>query len=100
MTDLIKTVDVATAKQWLSAGEAVLIDVREADEYAAKSVPGSVLYPLSEFYPNEVPFEPGKKVVFMCRSGARSARACFFFIQEYPEADAYNLEGGILAWGD
>lgn len=98
MTDLVKTVDVETAKQWLSASEAVLIDVREADEYAAKSVPGSILYPLSTFYPNEVPFEHGKKVIFICRSGARSARACFFFNQEHPEIDTYNLEGGILAW--
>ncbi len=99
MTDLIKTVDVATAKQWLSSGEAILIDVREENEYAEKSVPGSILYPLSSFYPSEVPFEHGKKVIFICRSGARSARACFFFSQEHSDVEAYNLEGGILAWG-
>jgi len=99
MNDLVKTVDVETARVWLTNEEAVLIDVREPDEFALKSVTGSILCPLSTFEAKGLSCPPGKKVIFICRSGARSARACFFFSQEFPEIDAYNLEGGILAWG-
>lgn len=86
------------AKDWLKKDEAILIDVREEDEFAVQSVPEATLAPLSSFYPNDINVPEGKKVIFMCRSGARSARACFFFNQEFPEIEAYNLEGGILAW--
>ncbi len=98
MTDLVKTVSVAMAKDWLKKDEAILIDVREEEEFAVQSVPEAILAPLSSFYPNDINVPEGKKVIFMCRSGARSARACFFFNQEFPEIEAYNLEGGILAW--
>jgi rhodanese-related sulfurtransferase len=37
-------------------------------------------------------------IVCVCRSGARSARAATFLLQN--GYDAINLEGGMLAWAD
>lgn len=92
------TVTVETLKQWLDADQVSLIDVREEDEYLESSIPRSSLQPLSSFDPEDIPWESGKKIVFQCRSGQRSDRACFMFLQEFPQAEAYNLEGGIMAW--
>ena len=37
------------------------------------------------------------KVVFYCRSGARSAQACVYMNTQGRE-EVYNLRGGIIAW--
>ena len=44
----VATVTVEEAAAWLQAGEAVLIDVREADEFAAARIDGAILAPLSQ----------------------------------------------------
>ena len=59
----------------LNAGEIVLIDVREPDEYHAERIRGALLYPLSTFDPAGLPLGQGKKVVLSCKAGGRSAQA-------------------------
>ncbi len=98
MANGVPTVDVNILNQWLHTDEVVLIDVREESEFAVNSIKGAILLPLSMFTPEQVPQVLNKKIVFQCRSGKRSEHACSIFLQEYPEATAYNLEGGILAW--
>ena len=41
-------VDAATLKSWMDRGEAVLVDVREENEFARESIPGATLVPLSK----------------------------------------------------
>lgn len=101
MAKMIKTTTPVTLKQWLDSGEAVLIDVREQDEYAAEHIDGALLCPLSHFldsfHMND--YDTTKKIVFQCRSGKRSDQACRIVNETGPhKADIYNLEGGILAW--
>jgi len=36
-------------QRWMTSGEAVLIDVREPDEFAREHIPGAMLVPLSRF---------------------------------------------------
>lgn len=52
-----------------------LLDVREADEYAAVHVKGAELFPLSKLQAGEVPEKDDREVFVICRSGARSAMA-------------------------
>ncbi|MGD9845770.1 MAG: rhodanese-like domain-containing protein [Variibacter sp.] len=81
----------------LSAGEIVLVDVREPDETARERYPGAVIVPLSQFDPAQIPDPQGRQVVFACRSGKRSVTASLMAqAAGYP----YNahLAGGILAW--
>ena len=95
---MIKSTNVAELKQWLDHGQAVLVDVREADEYAAGHIAEAVLLPLSEFTPDALPPHDGKKLVMQCKSGGRSRTACGKVNHEFPNLDVYNLEGGITAW--
>ena len=75
---------------------AVLVDVRERDEYDAARVASATLIPLSEFAARVAELPKDKEVVLICAGGVRSARAA-----EYAEAQGYtvtNLEGGMNAW--
>src|ERR1700761_3305428 len=81
----------------LEEGRIVLVDVREPNETALERIPGSVLIPLSDFDPAEIPEPEGRDVVFTCRSGRRSVTASLA-AQELGFAYASHLAGGILAW--
>lgn len=94
---MIKTVDPQTLKTWLDTDQAILIDVRDQIEYNQECIEYAKLIPLSEFSADKVQAN-GKKIVIHCRSGARSAVACARLLEDMPNADVYNLEGGILAW--
>ena len=74
-----------------------LIDVREQDEYQEQHIPLAQLHPLSHFNPKEF-CDSTLPIVIHCRSGKRSLSACHMILQEYPELDVYQLEGGILGW--
>lgn len=81
--------------------ELVLVDCREQDEWDAGHIDGAIFIPLSSFadqYAKHLT-DKNKKIVVQCRSGKRSLNACQFLLQEGFE-DLYNLEGGILAWGE
>lgn len=75
---------------------AQLVDVREADEFASGSLSGAVNIPLSEFASRFGELDEKRPVALLCRSGARSARAAAFLV-ENGGADVTNLDGGILA---
>ena len=101
-------------KQWLDEGAAILIDVRERDEYRLEHVPDTTLHaPLSNFQENlsseqfsdiiTAASRDSKKVVLICAGGVRSAKACQIIGNEYCDIrglnlELCNLEGGIKAW--
>ena len=93
-------VDEATATsvfQWLKSGEAVLVDVRETEEYASEHVSGSILSPLSMFDADLFPKFGGKRVVMLCAIGKRSAAAAKQLVK-VGYGDVVNLTGGLEAW--
>jgi rhodanese-related sulfurtransferase len=93
----VEPIDAVTTKNWLDAGTAVLVDVREPAEHAGEHIPGARLYPLSSFDPAQVPQEAGKKLVLHCVMGQRSAQAGQKLV-EAGRTEVYNLQGGIQAW--
>lgn len=100
MTDTtVKCVDAKTAKEWLDEGKAVLIDVREINEWVADAIPAATLAPLSTFGQTELPNAPDKIAVFHCRSGRRTEDYFPLFLRTGYK-DIYHLEGGIIAWKD
>lgn len=94
----VNLVDAKTLKKWLDAGDVVLIDVRETDEYREARIPGSFLVPLNSCNPDTIKFDTEKKLVFHCRTGGRSGKACTYSTSIQPEKQVWNLEGGIMAW--
>ncbi len=93
----VQGIDAATARRWLDAGEAILLDVREPDEHAAERIAGATLNPLSKFDPAFIPSAPGKKLIVHCRSGKRSSDACTR-LAGAGRANVFSLEGGLEAW--
>jgi rhodanese-related sulfurtransferase len=90
-------IDAATLKAWIDNNQAVLVDVREANEYAAERIGGARLVPLSDFQAAQVPRDPGKKIVLQCEMGNRSRLAGRQLLTAGFE-QVYNLKGGLQAW--
>lgn len=90
-------IDTATAKAWLDAREAVLLDVREAHEYEFENVPGALLLPLSFLDVETFPPITGNKVIVMCAIGKRGAAAQKQLASAGLE-NIYNLAGGMDSW--
>lgn len=98
MTDTaLHDIDAATAKAWLDARDAVMVDVREASEYDFENVPGSVLLPLSFLDPDTFPPITDKKVVILCAIGKRG-EAARKQLASVGLANIHNLVGGLDAW--
>ncbi|MDU8944193.1 rhodanese-like domain-containing protein [Ovoidimarina sediminis] len=95
----LESIDPKTAHQWVRSGKAVLIDVREPDEWIKEHVPEAHLVPLSGFNPDDFPRDHEKIAVFHCRSGGRTEAAAPQILQT-GFRKVYQLEGGIQAWRD
>ncbi len=80
-----------------SAGGLLLIDVRDAQEFAADHIDGAQHVPLAELGQRLGELPADRQVVFVCRSGVRSLRACQLASGAGLRAIGH-LEGGMLAW--
>ena len=80
----------------LLEGDAVLIDVRQENEWDAGHAPMATLIPLAELpdHLDELPRD--RLIICACRSGGRSLRAATFLQEQ--GFDAVNLTGGMIAW--
>lgn len=93
----LKKIDATSLNRRLEAGTAILVDIREADEYAREHIVGARLVPLSGFDRHDLDHEHGKAVVFHCKSGSRTAtNASRILAKGFSEA--FMLDGGIEAW--
>lgn len=88
------------AHEWLSLGEAVLIDVREPDEFKAEHIAYASSLPLADVCNLLEQFQIPKdrKVIFQCLRGKRGEQACTLVPKTNATYEVYNLEGGIDAW--
>jgi rhodanese-related sulfurtransferase len=91
--------DAPTVKALLDSGEAVLIDVREDDEYAEEHIAGSELLPMSDFEVATWPTRPGKKIIISCLGGVRSAAIANKLLSS-GQSWAIHMKGGLKAWKD
>jgi rhodanese-related sulfurtransferase len=78
--------------------DAVLLDVREQDEWDAGHAPGAVHIPLGELPSrlDELPDPDAGTLAVACRGGGRSSRAVAWLTQQ--GFDVANLDGGMKAW--
>lgn len=74
---------------------AVLLDVREDDEWSAGHAPDAVHVPLARVGEAASRFA-GQQVLTVCRSGARSGRAAKTLAAA--GVDVRNVAGGMAAW--
>lgn len=81
----------------LAERRAVLVDIREPDEFARRRVKGALSRPLSAFEKAHLRLGAGRDVVFTCRSGMRTAANCDR-LRAAVDGEAFILEGGLDAW--
>ena len=84
-------------RRGVEAGELVLVDVREPDEFADERIADAANAPLSAFDPSVWPLDGAARVVLYCKVGGRSRRAAEAARAMGVAVDAH-LDGGIIAW--
>ena len=91
-------VSPAQIEEWRNAGQGVLVDVREQNEWDEAHIPGAILMPLSTFDPAQIPDPQGKHLVFHCRSGRRCGLAAEKAVAAGYKGVIKRMEGGFIAW--
>jgi rhodanese-related sulfurtransferase len=86
----------ARAAELVREGDAQLIDVRTPEEVEAGRIEGALHIELEQLPAQAAEIERERPIVFYCRTGARSAMATGAF--RAAGYEAYNLDGGLLAW--
>ena len=85
------------AKLLISNG-AILIDIREPDEYVSENISGSINVPLSSWRSECFDtYTKDKKLIFHCQSGNRTKQS-LEKIHALGFGQCYILDGGLLAW--
>ena len=95
----IKEVDSIAALQLINHKNALVLDVRENDEYKSGHVLNAIHIPLGKLKGRigELLKYQDRPIVVVCRSGNRSATACAI-LGKQGFAQAHNLAGGVVAW--
>ena len=93
----VENISPERAKKMIEDG-AVLVDIREANEYARENIPGARHYALSQI-DSRHPAQPGDTVlIFHCKSGARTNMSARKLAAGAENCEVYLLGGGIEAW--
>jgi len=90
----LRPADVASR---LKARRAVLIDIREPDEFAREHIAGAIHAPLSALEQVPLRLPDGRDVIYTCRTGNRTGANCARLAARVP-GEAFVLEGGLDAW--
>ena len=90
-------ISVAEAKEMIEAGNVQVIDSREPHEHYDGHVPGSLNIPHMATLPRNADLDRDKPILFICKSGQRSAVAAEF-AATVGLTELFNVEGGHDAW--
>ncbi len=96
----VTMVNVSTAKALLAQEkDAILIDVRTPDEFAAGHIEGAQNFDLRnpDFVNKIDKLDKNEHYIVYCRSGVRSAQATQI-MDELGFSKITNVDGGITAW--
>ena len=92
------SVEPAEAVRLMNREKAVVIDVRETEEFAAGHVAGSRNIPLAALDGSKaLPSNKTLPLVLMCESGARASRAAGI-LRKLGYENIQSLAGGLKAW--
>jgi rhodanese-related sulfurtransferase len=94
-TDAVQDVGAQEGQRLVTAG-AVLLDVREADEWDAGHAPEATWIPLGEIPARVSELPRDASIVAICRSGARSRAVAEALVGA--GYDVVNVDGGMRAW--
>lgn len=102
MAQLIEDISHVTAQELRGLltdpdNRALVVDVREPEEYVAAHIPGVPLIPMGDIVDLIDRFDKEREYVLVCRSGRRSLEVAKFFAAN-GIGKVHNFWGGMLAW--
>jgi len=87
------------AKAMIDSGNALVIDVRQPDEWASGHVAGATHIPVDDVLTRIDELPTDKDLLFICAMGVRSGLACEMAAAMNLATDRlYNIEDGTPAW--
>ncbi|HEY8450267.1 MAG TPA: rhodanese-like domain-containing protein [Bacillota bacterium] len=90
-------IDAAILQHLLEQDRALLIDVREREEFESERIPAAVLMPLSSFDARAVAaMAPERQLVVLCLSGRRAQQAAQAVMAH--GRPVLILKNGLLGW--
>ncbi len=92
-----RNITVAELQERLEQGDLCLVDVRTDAEISRGKIPQGDPLPLHLLPLRLGGMDKNFATVFYCQTGGRSAQAAAFAAAN-GFTDAYNLQGGIVAW--
>lgn len=95
----IKEIDSERLASWIEEDPASLrlVDVRSMSEIAQGVLAGAEAMPMHLIPLRSSELDRKTRIVFYCRTGARSAQVCAF-LQQQGFDQVINLAGGIVDW--
>jgi len=97
----MKEISPQDALTLIENGTAIMIDVREPDEFHESHIPYATSIPMSviDGVFHHLTYPTDTTIIFQCKSGGRSGRVCDY-VSNIPDVknEILNLEGGILKW--
>lgn len=89
----------AEATQLINRENAVVLDIREDNEFQTGHIVNAIHIPLSYLKDRTTELEKYKSrpIIAACRSGSRSGQACSQ-LKKAGFENIYNLKGGMMAW--
>lgn len=83
---------------WTSDNHALILDVRNPDEWGLGTLPNATLIPMHELPRRLSELEQSQAILCVCRSGARSGQVAKFLIHN-GYSNVANMIGGMKALG-
>lgn len=95
----VPAVSPQQAAEMQSQQKAIIIDVRENDEWNTGHIAGAIHIPLGDIQNRiiELAKYQNQPVITQCRSGARSAKAADI-LSKAGFNNVHNMDGGLNAW--
>jgi hydroxyacylglutathione hydrolase len=97
----LEQMDVTGLRRAIDEGRVQVLDVRDADEWAAGTIDSATLTSFKHL-PAELErlsLSPDRPVAVYCAGGMRSSTACSILVRR-GFRQVYNVTGGIVAWRD
>ncbi|CAN5820379.1 rhodanese-like domain-containing protein [soil metagenome] len=83
---------------WSSENDAIVLDVRQPDEWDLGTLPGSTLISMGEIVDRLSELDNSRAVLCVCRSGGRSAQVAAY-LSTNGFTTVANMAGGVKALG-
>lgn len=91
-----KTISAKELRHKKLSSKLILLDVRDAEEYAGQHIPGSIHIPATEISFRLKELNEQAEIIVYCNHGNRSSQVANFLL--YKGYDTYILAGGMESW--